>query len=206
MGWGWGGGYRRRYQAPVGKKEAARSLSTSTLQRILEQQKEQERLEVQRHQQFLQTMQERAAKEAKERALEEQHGGKEALAKWRQENAAKIEKERQEAAERARAAAAEKAAVDALAELQAELAKLPDGHSSMSISDLNLNKGTIKTHFALTDKDLDALPKNVVMKEGAKKASSITWNGKDIVAASIAKHGKRQMRAQLALNCARTHL
>jgi len=198
MGWGWGRRYG--YHQPVGKKAAAASLSTSTLQRILEQQKEQERREVQRSQAFAVAMVERQRKEAEERALEEKHGGKEALAKWRFDNAAKIEQERREAAETARAAAAEKAAVDALAELQAEIAKLPvtEGGLQLGVAGMNLNKTTIKQHFHLTDKDLEALPKNVVMKEGAKKASSITWNGKDIVAAVIGKFGQRQLRGYLA--------
>lgn len=37
------------------------------------------------------------------------------------------------------------------------------------------------------------------MKEGAKRASSITWNGKDVVAAAIAKYGARQLRQYLAV-------
>ena len=151
MGWGYYGYYGRRGYggSQPGKKETAASLSTATLQRLVKQKEAEERLQQERVLQRARQQVEYARKEAEERALEEKHGGKEALAKWRAENAEQIRKEQREKAEQERREKIEKQNVNALAELQAELAKLPDdssyGYARMGVNDLNLNKASVKT-------------------------------------------------------------
>ena len=154
MGWGWRyGGYRSRGWGQPGKKAQAASLSTATLQRIIAQQKAEEEATARYHIQAAQarrTAEERAAEEAR---LELEHGGKEALALWRVQNAERLQAERQAKMEADRAAAAEKAIVDSMAELRAELALLPRGVGTTGSSAFQINKAQVKTHFHLTDRE-----------------------------------------------------
>ncbi len=202
MGWGWGGYYRRRsygYGGGQSKKATANSLSTATIARILREKQEDEARQQQRMADYARQRAEREAAEAKERQLEEKHGGKEALAKWRLENAARLEAERVAKAKAQAEQAAEKKIVDAMGELRSELSQLPfqsqlDFSQITKSTQINLNKAAAKAKFHLTDRDLDALPKTEKRKEGAKRASSITWNGADLFAAVERKEGKQALR------------
>jgi hypothetical protein len=200
MGWGrWGYGWGRSYQP--GKKAQAASLSTATLQRIIAQQKAEEEATARYYAQARLRQEEAAKKAAEEARLELAHGGKEALAKWREENAERLQAERIAKLEAERKAAGEKAIVDEMAELNVELAQLNDDGAggkagSSGNTSFRLNKAQTKQHFHLTDRDLQIyLPAPVVVqKEGAKRPSSITWASTDIFNAVTRKEGKKKLR------------
>eukprot|EP00326_Haptolina_ericina_P036004 CAMPEP_0181247716 /NCGR_PEP_ID=MMETSP1096-20121128/44766_1 /TAXON_ID=156174 ORGANISM="Chrysochromulina ericina, Strain CCMP281" /NCGR_SAMPLE_ID=MMETSP1096 /ASSEMBLY_ACC=CAM_ASM_000453 /LENGTH=316 /DNA_ID=CAMNT_0023344799 /DNA_START=30 /DNA_END=981 /DNA_ORIENTATION=+ len=188
MGWGrrWGGGYRKSATS------SAASLSTSTLQRILQQQQAEERRQQEYYVISLRMQKEREQRAAEEQRLEAEHGGKEGLAN----GGTKLEQERIAKAQAERKAAAEKVVVDELAALRAELAQLPEGRcsSAPNLDTLELNKSQAKTQFHLNERELEALPKNVVMKEGGKRPSKIAYSAHVIFEAVKAKAGKVMLR------------
>lgn len=228
MGWGrYYGGYSRGRQP--GKKETARELSAATLQKIVAEKEAAARMSADRDLRLLETMQKRAQEEAEERALEEKHGGKEALAKWRAENADTLWAAKLAAYAKARQAAVDRAIIDQIVTLQAELATfgpLDLQSARQDLSALVVNKamvtakprarrafsqpsqhthfsclpsGSLTTHLAaanssqakttfhLNDREIEALPKDIVQKEGTKRPSKITMKAKDIFEACIAK-------------------
>ena len=207
MPWGYGGwgGYRYGgYSRQPGKKATAKSLSTSTLQKIIDQQKAEEAATARYYQQLTQQRAKEEARRAEEARLEELHGGKEALAKWREENAERLEVERQAKLAAERKAAGEMAIIKEMAALRAELAALPapaaalfGARTGANPATFAMNKGKIKSTFHLTDKDLESLPKTVVQKDGAKKPSAILWQSADIMGAVARKEGKKKLRAYL---------
>lgn len=199
MGWGYGryggyGGFGGGYGQS--KKATAASLSTATLQRILAQQEADARNSVAYTQAAAARQAAAEVAAGKERELEEKHGGKEALAKWRLENAARLEAERKAAAVKAAAAAKEKASVDALAEVHTELAGIVTLHSRQpEPCDVQMLKGKIKENFHLTDREIEPLPKTVIQKPGAKRPSKILYEGEDIFRVVLAKEGKLRLRS-----------
>jgi hypothetical protein len=201
MGWGygrrWGYGYSSRQP---GKKATAASLSVATLQRIAAQKKAEEEATARYYAMAAQRRADAEKMAAEEARLEALHGGKEGLAKWRLENAAKIQAERLEKEQAARKAAAEKKVVDEMAELRTELAYLPQSEANLApdCTSFELMKAQVKAAFHLTDKDLEALPKRVIMKEGAKRPSKILWSSKDIFEAVARKEGKKKLRSYQA--------
>ena len=196
MGWGFYGygGYGRGRQP--GKKETAASLSTGTLQKIIAQQKAEEEAQARYMVIARQRREEEEKRQAEERRLIELHGSAEALAKWRADNAERLAAERMEKLEAQRKAAGEKAIVDEMAELKAELARLPATSFCAAKSQVSfqMNKSQVKAAFHLTDRELEALPKEVIQKEGAKRPSKILWASVDIFAAVTRKEGKRRLR------------
>ena len=76
MGWGWG--YRRYGYSSrqPGKKATAKSLSTSTLQKIIDQQKAEEAAQARYYQALARQRAAEEARRAEEARLEELHGGK----------------------------------------------------------------------------------------------------------------------------------
>ena len=62
-----------------------------------------------------------------------------------------------------------------MAELRSELAALPDDRAT-GPAHFQMVKAQVKAAFHLTDKELEALPKQVIQKEGAKRPSKILWN------------------------------
>ena len=202
MGWGrYYGGWGRRAQP--GKKATAASLSTATLQRIIDQQKAQEEATARYYAQQAEARRRAEERAAEEARLEALHGGKEGLAKWRFENAEKLEAERQAKIAAERQANIEAALVKDMAELRTELAALPRTATSAAAgggqSTFQINKAQTKQHFHLTDRELEVLPKQVIMKEGAKKPSKILWSSGDIFAAVARKEGKKRLRQYQAL-------
>ena len=125
-GWGRFGGYGGYARAkPAGKKATARELSESTLKRIL-QEKEEAKLRETDHVRLMAAHNlnlQRAAED--ERKLEEKHGSKEALAKWRVENSAQVAADLMASRAKAVATAKDKVIVDEMVQLQAELATFP---------------------------------------------------------------------------------
>lgn len=194
----WGrryGGYGRQ----PGKKAQAASLSTGTLQRIIAQQEAEAAASARYLIQAAQARklaEERAAEEAR---LEEEHGGKEALALWRVENAGRLEAERKAKQDAERQAAAEKRIIDSMAELRSELAQLPRGTGSGgSVStSFQMNKAQVKANFHLTDKELGAVP-GQAQETGRSK---MLWLSTDIFNAVARKEGKKRLRTyQVAYN------
>ena len=61
-----------------------------------------------------------------------------------------------------------------------------------------MNKAQAKKDFHLTEKDLEALPKQIVQKEGAKRPSKISFSAQVIFDATKAKSGKRALRSYQA--------
>ena len=196
MGWGWGryggyGGYGRA--APKATKASAATLSTATLQRVLAQKAAEEEAAVRYQLQHQQRMRDAQAKAVEEAALEVQHGGKEQLAKWRVDNAERLQEERMAKMEAARKAAGEQAVVVEVAELRVELASLPQSRPSamgQGGTHFQLNKAQTKAAFRLTDKDLDALPK-IIATSGRSKT---LFASAEIFAAVTRKEGKKQLR------------
>ena len=194
MGWGWGryggyGGYGR--SAPKATKASAATLSTATLQRVLAQKAAEEEAAVRYQLQHQQHMRDSQAAAVEEARLVEQHGGKEQLAKWRVDNAERLQQERLAKMEAERKAAGEQAVVVEIAELRVELASLQRSRRSSSASShFQLNKAATKAAFHLTDKDLGALPQ-IVATSGRSK---ILYASADIFAAVTRKEGKKQLR------------
>ena len=137
---------------------------------------------------------------AEEAKLEQEHGGKEGLAKWRADNASRLEADRIAKREADAKAAADKKITDEMADLRVELANLPSFANSAAASTANngahfqINKAQTKQHFHLTDKELESLPKQVIQKEGAKRPSKILWSSVDIFACVARKEGKAKLR------------
>jgi hypothetical protein len=195
MGWGWGRGYYGGYggHRQPGKKAQAASLSTTSLQRIIAQKAAEEEAQARY---FVQAAQRRAEAEkaaAEEARLIELHGGRENYLKWREENRERLQAERMAKLEAERKAAGEKAIITELAELRAELAPLPQVNST-GPTHFQINKAQTKLNFHLTDKELEALPKTVIQKEGAKRPSKILWESADVFAAVVRKEGKKKLR------------
>jgi hypothetical protein len=106
---------------------------------------------------YQQEVQKRVQQEAEERALEKKHGGKEALAKWRSENAEMLRAEKAAADAKARQEAADKVIIDQFVTLQAELAKfgpLDLKSASQDLSALVVTKAMVtvepRAHRAFT--------------------------------------------------------
>lgn len=192
MGWGY-----RGWGAPPGKKATAASLSISTLERIVAQQKAEEAAQARYFVMAAQRRQEEEARAVEERRLEALHGGRDALVKWRADNAERLAVEAQAKREADRKAAGEKAIVDELAELRSELSQLPSVAnlcSAAGATSFQINKSQVKAAFHLTDRELESLPKEVIQKEGAKRASKILWASSDIFNAVARKEGKKRLR------------
>ena len=195
MGWGrWGYGGYGRYQPS--KKSQAASLSTATLQRIMREKEEEAARDERLMAAWREQQKERERRQAEEARLEAEHGGKENLAQWRRENAERLAREKKEAEEKAAKAAADKKITDEFVALHSELALLPRTGASGTWDPraLQLNQAQCKKDFHLTPKDLDALPKNVVMKEGAKRASKISYPAHAVFEAVKRKSGKQTLR------------
>ena len=199
MGWGWRrygwggyGGYGRSHQP--GKKATAKSLSTATLQRIIAQQKAEEEAQARYYIQAAAARRAAEERDAEEARLEEQHGGKEALALWRIENATRLEAERKAKQEEERQAAAEKRLTNSIAELRAELAQLPRGVGAAVKASFQMNKAQVKANFHLTDREIGLVPGQAQ----ATGRSKMLWLSTDIFSAVERKEGRKKLRAYQA--------
>jgi hypothetical protein len=98
MGWGY-----RRYgrSAPVSKSASAHGLSAATLQCIVAEKEALAQQQAENYRQQVLNDAERVRGAAEEAKMEEQHGTKEELAKWRTENAERLAAEQVEAYEKA---------------------------------------------------------------------------------------------------------
>jgi hypothetical protein len=95
----------------------------------------------------MELVQKRAQEEAAERALEKKHGGKEALAKWRAENADRLRAEKAAADAKARQEAADKVVIDQFVTLQSELGTfgpLDLKSARLDLSTLTVNKAMVR--------------------------------------------------------------